>query len=83
VLLGVETQVALHAAVAQGTGGHHLGVEQGVAGQQAVEKPTMAVGPIHHGRHGKTPALGFGEMHGADYPWLAAALKTNIYVSFL
>ena len=49
VLFGVEAQVPLHTAVAQGTGGHHLGVKQGVAGQQAVEKPAMPIGPIHHG----------------------------------
>jgi hypothetical protein len=48
--------VPLHTAVAQRTGGDHLGVEQGVAGQQTVEKPAMAVGPIHHGRYRKTPA---------------------------
>jgi hypothetical protein len=41
--------------VAQGTGGHHLGVEQGVAGQQAVEKPTMAVCPVHHRSNTESP----------------------------
>jgi hypothetical protein len=34
-----------------------------MAGQQAVEKPAMAVGPIHHGGNRQAPALGFGEMH--------------------
>jgi hypothetical protein len=45
----------LHTAVAQSTGGHHLGVQQGVAGQQAVEKPAMPVGPIHHRRDTESP----------------------------
>jgi hypothetical protein len=43
VLFGVEAQVPLHAAVSQSAGGHHLGVEQGVAGQQAVEITTMSI----------------------------------------
>jgi hypothetical protein len=55
VFFGVKAQVPLHAAVAQGTGGHHLGVEQGVSGQQAVEKPTVAVSPVHHGRNTESP----------------------------
>jgi hypothetical protein len=55
VFFGVEAQVPLHTAVAQRTGGNHFGVEQGVAGQQAVEKPAMAVGPIHHRRNTESP----------------------------
>ena len=38
--------------------------EQAVARQQAVKKPAMPIGPVHHGGHRQAPALGFGEMHG-------------------
>ena len=42
-------------AVDQGTGGHHLGVEQRVAGEQAMEIPAMAIRPPHHGRDRQAP----------------------------
>ena len=29
-------------------GSDHLGVEQGVLGEQAQEEPAVAVGPVHH-----------------------------------
>jgi len=35
-------------------GGHHLGIEQGVARQQAQEVAAMSVCPVEHRRDGKT-----------------------------
>ena len=74
VLLDIEAQVPLHAAMAQGPRRHHLGVQQGVAAQQAVEKAAMAIRPVHHGRNGQTPALGIGEQHGARLSLSSACL---------
>lgn len=51
MLDGVEAQVALGVAVDQGAGGHHLGVQPGVAGDLAVEHAAMAVGPVQHGSY--------------------------------
>ena len=34
-------------------GGDHLGVEQGVLGEQAQEEPAVTVGPVHHGGDGE------------------------------
>ena len=55
VLLCIETQVASHIAMQQSTGGHHLGVQQGVAGQQPVKIAAMAVGPVEHRRNRHSP----------------------------
>ncbi len=49
VFCRVEVQVAGHVAMQQRTGGHHLGVQPGVAAELAVEHAAMAVGPVHHG----------------------------------
>jgi hypothetical protein len=45
----IATNLARHIAMQQSAGGHHLGVEQGMARQQTVEIPAMPVGPVHHG----------------------------------
>jgi hypothetical protein len=58
----------LRVAVPQRTGGDHLGVEQGVAAEQAVKVTAMAVGPIHHGGDGCAPKRGIGKIHGAIIP---------------
>ena len=55
VFFGVEAQVAQHTAVAQSAGGHHLGVQPRMLGQQAVKVPAMTVGPVHHGRNAESP----------------------------
>jgi hypothetical protein len=47
--------MALHIAVGERTGRHHLGVEQGVTREQAVKKPAVAIGPIHHRRNTESP----------------------------
>ena len=52
VLFHVEAQVPRHVAMDQRAGGHHLGVQQGVPGQQPVKVATVAVGPVHHGGDG-------------------------------
>ncbi len=53
VLGFVVTQEALVVAVQDRAGGDHLGVEQGVLGEQAQEEPAVAVGPVHHGCYRK------------------------------
>ncbi len=55
VLLGVEVEMARHVAVQQCAGRHHLGVEPGVAGDEAMEVSAMPIGPIHHGRNRQAP----------------------------
>jgi hypothetical protein len=59
VLFGIEAQMPLGTPMAQRARGHHFGVKQGVAGQQAMEETAMAVGPIHHGGNGQTPGVVF------------------------
>ncbi len=53
LLKRIKAQEALAVAMANGLGGHHFGIKQGVPGQVAVKDAAMPVGPIHHGRHGK------------------------------
>ena len=55
MLLGIEAQVSFYAAMADGTGGDHLGVKHGVLRQKAMEKPAMPIGPFHHGRNRQAP----------------------------
>jgi hypothetical protein len=55
VLFSIETQVPLYATMPQSTRGDHLGVQQCVLRQQAMEEPTVPVSPIHHGRNGQAP----------------------------
>ncbi len=50
----IEAQEALaRAAVQDGPGGHHLGIEQGVARQGPGEGAVVAGCPVHHGGHGE------------------------------
>ena len=49
------TQKALPVAMQQRTGGDHLGVEQGLLGQQAQKEPAMPICPVHHRCNGETP----------------------------
>jgi hypothetical protein len=51
----IEAQQSLQIAVHHRTGGDHFGVQQGVTGQQTMEKPAVTVSPVHHRRHGKLP----------------------------
>jgi hypothetical protein len=51
MLFGIGAQVAFYAAMPQGTGGHHLGVQQGVLRKQTMEEPAMPIRPVHHGRN--------------------------------
>ena len=55
VFLKVVAQVSRHVTMDQGACGHHLGVQQGTAGQQAVEIAAMSVRPIHHRGNGQPP----------------------------
>ena len=75
VLFGVEAQMALHIAVGERTGRHHLGVEQGVAREQAVEKTAMAIGPVHHGRDRQAP--GTHRVGGFRHRAIIPAPKSN------
>ena len=55
MLFIVVAQMPMHIAVQERTCRHHLGVEQGFFGQEAMKKPTVSVGPIHHGGNGESP----------------------------
>ena len=46
----IEAEQPRAVAVQHRAGGHHLGVEQRAARQQAMEEPAMPVGPFHHRR---------------------------------
>jgi hypothetical protein len=61
MLLRIEAQMALDAAMPQGTSGDQFGIEQGVLGEQAVEEPAVAVCPIHHGRNRQAPRTFWGQ----------------------
>ncbi|MCY1236628.1 hypothetical protein D9M72_492930 [compost metagenome] len=47
----IEIQMARDVAMQQRAGGHHLGVQPGVAAELAVEHAAMAVSPVHHRCH--------------------------------
>jgi hypothetical protein len=55
MLLCAEIQVSGHITMQQRAGGDHLGVEQGTAREQTVEETAVAIGPVHHRRHGQAP----------------------------
>ena len=63
VLFGVVAQVALGAAIQNAACVHHLGVQQGLAGQQPVKVTAVAVSPVHHGGDGHAPGAQ-GGFHG-------------------
>jgi hypothetical protein len=63
VFFGVEAQMARHIAMDERAGGHHLGVQQRMAAQQAVEIAAVAVRPIHHGGNGQAPEVGLRHVH--------------------
>jgi hypothetical protein len=52
MLLGIETQMPLRAAMKNGARVHHLGVQQHMAAQKPVQVAAMAVRPVHHRGHG-------------------------------
>src|SRR5262249_41025663 len=49
----VELQELRPVAAEDGGGGDHFGVQERVGGEAAEEVAAVAVGPVHHGRHGK------------------------------
>ena len=62
----IEAQVPRHIAMQQRARGHHLGVEQGVVRQQAVQVAAVAVGPVEHGGDGHAPRVGLCVLWHAD-----------------
>ena len=48
-------QVSFDIPMEQCAGGHHLGVDPGVAGERTPEAPAVPVGPVHAGRSIKAP----------------------------
>ena len=68
MLFRVEAQMPLRVAMAQRTGGDHLGVEQGITAEQAVEIAAVAIGPVHHGGYRGAPQRGVGKSHDAIIP---------------
>ena len=59
MLFDIETQMARHIPVQQGTGSHHLGIEERMPAQQTVKVTTMSVSPVHHRGHGHAPWVEF------------------------
>ncbi|MNQ60869.1 hypothetical protein D3C85_751690 [compost metagenome] len=53
----VKAQQPLAVAVDHSRRRHHLGIEQRPTAQRTVKRPTVAVGPVHHGRHGQSMSL--------------------------
>src|SRR5690606_17164146 len=47
----------LAVAVDHRRGRDHLRIEQRPAAQRTVKRPTVAIGPVHHGRHGQSMSL--------------------------
>ncbi|MOA14830.1 hypothetical protein D3C78_1349530 [compost metagenome] len=66
VLGVVVAQMARHIAVQQRPGGHHLGVQPGVLGNQARKIAVVAIGPVQHRGHGQAARreLGGGRRSG-------------------
>ena len=50
----IEADQPLAVAVQHRAGGHHLGVDQRAARQQAMEEPAVPVGPFHHRRNAES-----------------------------
>src|SRR4030095_14330731 len=50
----IKTKELLPGAMANGLGGDHLRIKQGVPREMAMEDTAMPVRPIHHGRHTKS-----------------------------
>ena len=63
MLARVEADQALARTEYDRVRGHHLGIEQGAAREDAMERPAAPVGPVHHRGHGKACAI--GSRHGA------------------
>ena len=55
VLFLVEVKMPRHIAMQQRTCGHHLGVEQRAAGDEAMEEAAVPICPIHHRRDAQAP----------------------------
>ncbi|CCC99889.1 protein of unknown function (plasmid) [Azospirillum baldaniorum] len=72
MLRRVVAEQPLAVAVQHGAGGDHLGVEQRVLGQQAMEGPAMAVRPVHH----RGDAEGYGG-HGRGLSVNRERRRTN------
>jgi hypothetical protein len=58
----------------------HLGVQQGVTGQQAVQVAAVAIGPVHHGRHGHAPGLGL--MGGLEHGGLGLGCVQDLQATY-
>ena len=54
----IEAEQPRAVAAQHRAGGHHLGVEQRAARQQAMEEPAMPVGPFHHRRDAEAARQG-------------------------
>jgi len=55
LLLRREAKQAIPVAMQDRAGRHHLGIEQRMTREQAMEDATMAIRPIHHRGDGKAP----------------------------
>jgi len=79
VLGGIEAEQARAVAVDHGVGVQHLGVEQRLRRQHAVEGAAVGVGPVHHRRDREAQDVGgqFGGVHRAIVAGAAAARRAG------
>ena len=77
MLARIETEQPLAITVDDRAGGHHLGIEQCAARQQAMEDAAMPVSPVHHRRNGEDRRLEI-----SIFFFFLNALRHQIYDSF-
>ena len=64
----IETDQPVAVAAQHRAGGHHLGIDQRAARQQAMEEPAVPVGPFHHRRYRKPSVYRNPLCHTYFYP---------------
>ena len=74
----IEADQPVAVAVQHRAGGHHLGVDQRAARQQAMEEPAVPIGPFHHRRNAK---LSFQNSHLKRVPNVSRNSLGNSRVS--
>src|SRR5690606_36047608 len=72
----IKAQQAVAVAVDHRRRRDHLRIEQGARAQRTVKRPTVAVGPIHHGCHGQSMSLIYRHFLVRSKSWkVACALE--------
>ena len=83
----IETDQPRAVAAQHRAGGHHLGIDQRAARQQAMEEPAMPVGPLHHRRNGKASVYLFFDFcrsisHFIDILYFSVTLMSDHFCPF-